>query len=127
VITNDTLPEAKGPANGAAILPEDNTSGEQIAGEEGQAKPAAVASSDASGATTPDTAKPDPEKELREQVQFLDGQISTLNSKVENETNEASREVMEKLVASYQEQRDSSQQQLDALTAAKDKTKSSDK
>ncbi len=121
VITNDTLPEAKGPANGAAILPA-SESDNQTASADAKADQDATKGKDASdSADSPKQAEP--EKELREQVGFLTSQIASLNARMEGETNQATRDAMQKLAENYQAQRDQSQQQLDELVAAKNKDK----
>jgi hypothetical protein len=117
VVTNDTLPEAKGPANGAAAMAIPKADLEDALPTEEEPNRGSAKTGAASAATGSD--KADREKELREQVNFLNGQIATLNTKMEAETNEATRDAMQHLAATYQQQRQDSQKQLDELMTAK--------
>jgi hypothetical protein len=122
VITNDTLPEAQGPANGAATMPITKAAMKESLPDEAGENPN-QASGKASAEAADSAKEAQPEKELREQVGFLTSQIASVNARIESEPNEATRETLQKLAASYQEQRDKSQQELDQLIAAKSKDK----
>ncbi len=118
VITNDNLPTAEGPANGAAITPETEAAFQERAeGSSAVAKDADVAVADAG--EKPDTEKNAQRKtELREEIAFLTKQIESTNARLENESNEATRSVMQQLTVKYEERRADSQRQLNALASS---------
>jgi len=120
VVTNDTLPESRGPANGAALSPETKAALKEPPPENGNASQSSARVTAENGAEAGEQAPT--EKDLRERIRFLSQQIAALNTRLESETNEASRDAIKNLAETYQKQRDQSQQQLDALLAAKSKS-----
>jgi hypothetical protein len=112
VITNDTLPEAKGPANGAAISPLTKAALEESLPPNDEKSQASSKAGD-SGAGAKVSQQGQAQKELRERINFLNGQVTNLNARMESESNEATRDAMQHLAATYQSQRDEAQQQLD--------------
>jgi hypothetical protein len=117
VITNETLPEASGPANGAAII---KASAKQPLPTEADMTRGSAKNSLAIEDPSKDAQR---EKQLRAEISTVTKKIAEYDSKLDAETNEATRAGMQNMIDDYEKLRQSSQQQLDELIAAKSKGK----
>jgi hypothetical protein len=117
VITNDNLPEAGGPANGAAFRPDGEPLPAEAAKDAGNDKTPA---GEHAAARVPEGQQ---EKQLREEIRTVNAQIDEYGKKMEAEPNEATRAAMQNMIDGYDKLRQSSQQQLDELVAARNKDK----
>ncbi len=120
VFTNDNLPEARGPANGAASMPaSENASKQPMPAEAGTDQSPQKQASQA----TPDAKQAEREKELREEIRTVSAKIEEYSTRKEAESNEATRVALQTMIDGYESLRHKSQQELDQLLAAKNKKK----